>query len=43
MTAMSFLAWALFGWLNKPQVIGADLVFLIVIGVMIWARWLRRR
>jgi hypothetical protein len=43
MSAAVFLASALFGVLNKPEIIGADLVFLMVIAIIIWARWSRRR
>jgi hypothetical protein len=36
---MTATVWAIFGGLNKQELVGIDLVLLIVIGVMIWARW----
>jgi hypothetical protein len=43
MTATVLLAWTIFGGLTKPEIIGADLVLLIVVAIMICARWRRKR
>jgi len=43
MTATVLLVWAIFGGLNKQEIIGIDLVLLIVIAITIWARWRRQQ